>query len=432
MVGLLMMGCEKESTQPAPAPPLCEITSPADSQAVADEVIITVDASSEIGLLDVSLFIDDSLHQVWDEEPFVHLWNTRVYPDSSFHTLWAVAMDVDNVITVSDTVQVMVDFSRGVGQSLLLVANYNGGAGTLSFIDLLSGDALTRDVIGVGIVPNDLIWNGLLFVVNSMSHDLNVIYLSYSNELTEIGSGDLGLAQNRSPQHGAIADNGYLYASNFNLHDVTVMELEAFQPLVFIPVGRSPADVLALGDKVYVCNSGFDPVTWEYDDPGTVSVISTSVDRVVNSIEVGVNPQFMALDPLGRLHIVCTGNYDDKYGEVWIIDPTSGSVVQVVNLGGSPGEIAITEDGYAYLAAGGWQGEPGKVFRYNAVTGHVRNGPNNPIEVTTGASRVVAAEDNSVFVACFDGDRVDKIVGDARIASYAVGDGPGAMVIIDR
>ena len=72
------------------------------------------------------------------------------------------------------------------------------------------------------------------------------------------------------------------------------------------------------------------------------------------------------------------------------------------------------------------------IYGHNINTGQVLNGPNNPIHVSAGAGKVVAGSDNSVYVACWSADRVDKVVADARQASWPVGVGPEALLLIER
>lgn len=312
--------------------------------------------------------------------------------------------------------------------TVLLVANAAGGAGNMTIVDITTG-AMQFGAAGLGNVPNDIVRSGSrLFVINSTSNDMNVLDISDRNELSPRRTVDLGVAKGLRPQYAALADNGVLFISNLSDNTVTMLDTARMIPLGYIPVGLSPADVLAYGGKVYVCNSGYNPQTRSYD-PGSVMVISTITNRVTKTISVGTNPQFMAMDD-GKIHVVCTGNYGDIAGEIYKIDVTGDTLVQVINIGGTPGDIAITGS-LAYVAAGGWLTN-GEVYRYNAFTGQILNGPRNPILVSTGAMRVIAARDGSVFVACFSGDRVDEIVGAQSTASYAVGDEPGAMALIER
>jgi len=316
----------------------------------------------------------------------------------------------------------------------LLVANQTG-AGALTVVDLVN-QSIRIGAAGLGNIPNDILASGSkIYVINSGSNDMNVLRISNQNVLSPLDTFDLGRANGLSPQYGALASNGEMYISNFNSGTVTVLDTSNGDHLVYIPVGRGPQDVLAVGDKVYVCNSNYNSQTHQYDQ-GTLSVISTVNHRVIYTLAVGTNPQFMALDGSRNLHIVCTGDYVNTPGQIVLVNTRADTVANYINIGGTPGDIAITGNGLAYIAAGGPQGGPGEVYRYNTSTHLILNGPTGaqagPIQVSANAMRVIAASDNSVYVSCYEGDRVDHIVGGARTESYVVGDGPAPMTIFEH
>ena len=60
--------------------------------------------------------------------------------------------------------------------------------------------------------------------------------------------------------------------------------------------------------------------------------------------------QALALAQNGEVHVVCTGNYFSEFGRVFVIDPVAVAVVDSLDIGGSPGFIAINGAGTAYLS----------------------------------------------------------------------------------
>lgn len=324
----------------------------------------------------------------------------------------------------------------------LLVCNYAGGAGNLTLIDLSNGFVRQR-AAGLGNVPNDIVRRGNRFyVVNSWSNDMNVFDLSAMNVVTQVDTVDIGRTGNRSPQFATLAETGEIYISNFNDNTVTVYNPTDNRIVAFIPVGPKPQDILAVGSKVYVANCNFNADSMKYG-PGSISVISTTTNRVIYELPAGsvppVNPRFFALDQSNKLHIVCGGGATyfagDKPGEIWKYSTLADTLEQVINIGGTPGDITINRYGFAYVAAGGWQidnAQYGVVYRYNAATGQILNGPQNPIRTSLGAIRVLAAPTGAVYVACYDADKVEKIEGDRITYSELVGDDPGPMAIMPR
>lgn len=426
---IIFIGCAEDNPS-GPVPPTCRIISPVDGQSVADTVMIEIEAEDLIQISRVRLYIDGDL--VFDDanEPYEYEWITRVYPDSSWHKLWVIATNLDTMSSISDTVNVMVDYSLGTGQEIILVANQNSS--TLSLIDVMAGNEVYRDVIGVGTTPNDMIYSdGDVYVINSQSHDMNVLDLSYSNEMEQTGLIDIGVSTGSNPWEGAIASNGRMYISNFVTNNVTIVDLETKQAIADIRVGTAPEGILAVGDYIYVCNTGYNSTDWSYG-MGSVSIISIVTNLVDTTITLGEgkNPQAMALDMQGLVHVVCTGDYAGDDGEIQIINPSTLQI-EYLFIGGSPRDIAITSDGIAYLAAGGWDTD-GYVYRYNTVSKQRLNASNDPILVEKGAWNIIVGSDNSVYVSCIFGNTVDKIIAGVRQESWLIGDGPSALVSIKR
>ncbi|MBT7617330.1 MAG: YncE family protein [Calditrichaeota bacterium] len=315
-------------------------------------------------------------------------------------------------------------------EGALFVANFSDHAGNLSMLNTESGE-VTVGIAGLGDTPNDILYrNDKLYVINSASNSLDILGFNEDHNLMPIETVDIGSGPNKSPMFGDFSSDGKLIISNFNDSTVTILNPNTPEIQEFVKVGLSPSDIKVIDNKAYVCNSGFNLSTFGYES-GTISVIDIETKTVVDLIDVGINPQYLDVDSQGRLHVVCTGNYSDVMGEISIIDTQTNTVVNTVDIGGKPAELVITSDDDAYLAAFGIWGEenPGLVFRYNAISGAVLNNSDNPIEVGNGASRVVAGSDGEVYVACFGADSIDKIVGDAVVASYLVGDGPTPMLI---
>ncbi len=314
---------------------------------------------------------------------------------------------------------------------MLFVANDGSGTGYLSGIDLDSSNSVRQGVAGLGRVPNSIIRQGdKVFVLNSNSQDINILQLSDSNLVRSIDTVDVSFGGARSPAYAALAATGDIYISNFDDNSVAILKTSTLTISHIIPnVGNGPQGVLAHGDKVYVCISGYhnDELI---DSSGSVAVISTVSKEVIYHIPVGVNPQFLIEDNSGIVHVVCTGTYGDDNGEIYKFSARADTITQVINIGGYPGDIAISGS-FAYLANWG-DANNGFLYRYEITTGRILNSPSSPILVSTGASRIVARADGSIFVSCWQADKVDEVVGTTRRRSWSAGDGPGPMFIFEH
>ncbi len=311
----------------------------------------------------------------------------------------------------------------------LITANYADGAGNLSLIDVDSG-TVHIGIEGLGDTPNDLfIHNDKLYVLNSASADINVLDISDIRNIRS--SSRCELMSGSAPQFFDVSANGKMYITNNSDTSVTVVDIETMQIEDTIKVGLSPADIEIAGDKAYVCNSGFKTDDWTYVQ-GTISVISTESNEVIKTIDVPMNPQYLESTETGMLHVVCTGNYNDVFGNILAIDTNTDAVTDTIAIGGKPAQLAFAAGGTAYVAAFGEWGEenPGLVFRYNTESFEILNGPGNPIEAGNGATRLIADGD-TIYVSCFGADRIDKIVDGTVVEQYSVGDGPTPVIMIE-
>jgi hypothetical protein len=141
-----------------------------------------------------------------------------------------------------------------------------------------------------------------------------------------------------------------------------------------------------LGGYAYTTNSGYDAATFGYVT-GSVSVIDTSTDTLVDVdgdpgngsdtpiFTTGLNPQDLAVDGEGEIHVVCTGDYWSVFGIVDVIDPASWSVTASIPLGGTPANISIAK-GFALVGAG--DADSCDLFIYKTDTNVVWADGSNP------------------------------------------------------
>lgn len=314
----------------------------------------------------------------------------------------------------------------------------NGSAETISKMTL---DDLTIDqnIVSTGQIPNQIaVHNGMIYLVNSGTDDIMVIDAANDSEIAKT----IALAEGNNPWAIGFAGSNKAYVTNFNTNNVSVIDLEAGMVLKEIEVGTAPEGILVLNNNAYVTNTGYAGWGVPYDQ-ASVSVIDILSDSVINTIPVPINAQNLAVDPMGRIHVVCTGNYADITGQVAIIDLFAGpgwtpAVVDTVILGGSPADIVITSAGKAYCAAWG-DGTNGFLYAYNAFTDSVTHDVDDPILVGPNISNLLydgkedmiwipymAVWDGDGFVQKFDAD-VDSVIWKSGV----VGNGTQDIAILE-
>ncbi len=297
----------------------------------------------------------------------------------------------------------------------------NTSGETLSKINLTTGE-VTNDILTLGsdilCYPNQIVVrDSLAFVVASGTDEIQVINLN-----TEQTVGFIGTGANTNPYWMAWLNDRYCYVTLMTANSLAKIDMTTGTIVKEDSVGLSPAGVIIADSKAYVAITAFDFNTYTYGQ-GKVAVYDVHGDSVVSYFNVGMNPQYLARDMEGRIHVICTGDYWSTFGIVYVIEPTTDVVVDSVALGGSPGQITIGPDNIGYLAAGGWVTD-GYVYSYNAATLEVYHDASQPILVDSGCAMVVAYQDSTLYEGNFKDYVVRMDSAGTVLEQYAVGDGP--------
>lgn len=281
----------------------------------------------------------------------------------------------------------------------------NGSSDNLSAVDLSSGD-VTSDLGGmtIGSVPNRIEVEGTTaYVVNSggfpgsVNASLQVIDLATNSIVNTVPIPD-----GENPWDLAVLSPNKIYVSMLYGNNVTVLDptlpgasavLGTIPLPTFGTVPAGPAGIIVLDGYAYTANSGYDAATWGYV-AGSVSVIDTAMDTLVDVdgdpgngsdtpiFTTGLNPQDLAVDGEGEIHVVCTGDYWSTFGVVDIIDPAAWSITTSIPLGGTPGNISIG-GGFALIGAG--DADSCDLYIYKTDTNAVWSDSTSPA-VLAGAS----------------------------------------------
>jgi hypothetical protein len=273
----------------------------------------------------------------------------------------------------------------------------NGSSDNASAVDLWTG-AVTSDLGGMalGPVPNRIeVVGTTAYVVNSgdfsgANPSLQVIDLSTNTVVNTIP-----LPDGENPWALAIVSWNKIYVTALYGNNVTIIDptlqgaagvLGTIPLPTFGGVPAGPAGIVVHGGYAYTANSGYDAATWGYV-AGSVSVIDVSTDTLVDVdgdpgngsdtpiFTTGLNPQDLAADGEGEIHVVCTGDYGSVSGIVDVIDPASWAVTASIPLGGTPGNIS-TGKGFALVGAG--DADSCDLFLYRTDTHAVLADGSNP------------------------------------------------------
>jgi len=226
----------------------------------------------------------------------------------------------------------------------------NGAAETLSVLDIETSE-VTNDVLTVGKWPNDIrILGDQAYVVNTGDNNVQIVDLE---GLVTVGIIDIG--DGTSPEKMDFVGDSKAYVSCNYTNSVNVVDLASQQVIKSVEVGTTPWGVAVAGQKVYVCNTNavfdVDLGAMSYGD-GTVSVIDSSTDTVIKTIDVETNPTEIAVSG-DKVLVQCTGDYGGITGKLCIIDSSSDTLVNTADLGTTPSGLAVSPGGKAYLTSFG-------------------------------------------------------------------------------
>ena len=224
------------------------------------------------------------------------------------------------ILFVSCTKQPVIppnNITLGGGVFVLNEGNFKAGNGSLSFFSydsLKIYNDLFYEVNGrpLGDVPNSMIINAdKAYVVVNNSGKIEVvdkITLGWEATIT-------GLI---SPRNMAIVNDNKAYVSSLYSDSVAIIDLSSNSVSGYINMRRSSESIIVSGTRAYIAN-------WMGGDE--VMVVNTLIDKVVDSIKVGIEPESMVIDRYGRIWVLCNGGWArENYAELDMISTLDNTV----------------------------------------------------------------------------------------------------------
>ena len=143
---LIYQGCEDDNDT---SPPYVSILYPQESSLVSEIITIRCDASDNDSIKFVELWIDSLSTGIKDSSsPYEFSWNTVPYQDSTEYLLMVKAEDINNNISFSTSVLVLVDNSNSYPQSLnIKTINYTQTEMTITINSTIEEDFLNYKLL---------------------------------------------------------------------------------------------------------------------------------------------------------------------------------------------------------------------------------------------------------------------------------------------
>lgn len=304
-------------------------------------------------------------------------------------------------------------------QDRLYVVQY--GDESLAEIQLATG-AVNGHVLDLGFGCNDIVVSDTrLLITNSLLNTVQVIDAEANVTLA-----DFPTMGGVNPYSLAVVNDDTVAVTNWISNNVLLMRLMDGAIVGNISVGVAPQGIIAHADQVFICLTRYE--SFGVYGPGVVLIYDRGTFQLLDSLRVGTNPQTAAVDDRNRLHVVCTGDYDQIGGEIHVIDLDVPENHAIVPIGGTPMSVSFGGN-QAFVAAGGW-GVNGAVYRYRLSDLAILNDAMSPISVGVGATDVEVLPDGSFFVSCSMDDAIEyrNQVG-TLLQRFLVSDSPGQMAL---
>ena len=190
-------------------------------------------------------------------------------------------------------------FLTGDGVFIIDEGNFMGGNGSLSFYSYDSSkiyNDLFSDINGrpLGDVPNSMeIFGDKAYIVVNNSGKIEIIRKNTLESVSTI----TGLI---SPRNIGFVNSSKAYVTSMYSDSLIVINLNDNSISGYIDLRRSSESIVIAGDKAFVAN---------WVGGHEVMVIDNTSNEVIDSIEVGIEPESMVLDRNDMLWVLCNGGW---------------------------------------------------------------------------------------------------------------------------
>lgn len=209
-------------------------------------------------------------------------------------------------------------FLKGKGAYIINEGNYLAGNGSLSFFSADSAK-IYNDIFSnansrpLGDIPYSVSMNGdMLYIIVNNSGKIEVADMHDMRSVATIK--DLN-----SPRNMLVINDDKAYITSLFSNEITIIGLRTNTIAGKINIRRSSEAVLMSGTRAFVSS---------WSAGSEIMVINTQTDKLIDSIEVGIEPESMVIDKNGKLWVLCTGGYSGNYYPELVLLNTNTYVIE--------------------------------------------------------------------------------------------------------
>jgi YVTN family beta-propeller protein len=234
-----------------------------------------------------------------------------------------------------------LDKSYLSGQGIYVIneGNFRAGNGSLSFfaydsVKLYNNVFMDANRRPLGDIPYSMgFFGGKAYIVVNNSGKIEVVNRNNMKSLATITGLD-------SPRYISFVSDSKAYVTSLYSDSLTIIDLSSNSISGYINLKKTSESILILYSTAYVAS---------WTEGNKIMVINTASDQVTDSIEVGYEPESMALDWNETLWVLCNGGWKrEHFAELIGIDTRSNEIVKRLkfpSIDDSPTCLQIDRDG---------------------------------------------------------------------------------------
>lgn len=215
----------------------------------------------------------------------------------------------------------VIDFPEtifsGSGVFIVNEGNFKSGNGSLSFFSYDSLKLYNNTFTSVnnrilGDVPYSVnITGGNAYIVVNNSGKIEVVDI---NDLTTVKT----INNIKAPRYISFVNNSKAYITSLYSDSITILALSTNEVAGYIDLKHSSESMAVTYSEAFVAN---------WAGGNKVFVIDIINDRVIDSVEVGIEPESMVLDRDNKLWVLCNGGWQrEHFAELISINTQSHKV----------------------------------------------------------------------------------------------------------
>jgi DNA-binding beta-propeller fold protein YncE len=230
-------------------------------------------------------------------------------------------------------------FIAGDGVFIINEGNFTWGNGSVSYYSYDSSkmhNDLFQKVNGrpLGDVPNSMAINGdNAYIIVNNSGKIEVVRKNSLKSVSTI----TGL---KSPRNILLIDNAKAYISSLYSDSLAILDMKNNKISGYINIRRTSESMAITGKKAFISS-------WYGGDE--VIVVNTDLDKVIDSIKVGKEPESMVIDKKYRLWVLCNGGWArNNFAELDGINTLTHEIIKrfiFPSILDSPSSLCIDGDG---------------------------------------------------------------------------------------